>query len=184
MGRQTSLLAAALLLTAIVVAGCAAESSPDAAGPIEVTDAGHGFELTLSVPASRFAANEPIGVRATLTWTGTEPSTELWAAMQGPILFWVLRVDDQWQLGPASDGACATYTLERGVPEARSFEKSLGWSADDPQATFYEGYAQDPLLRLPAGRWRVFAAVDGLLAPCAGDAPRLELTTSADILVE
>jgi hypothetical protein len=180
--RRRAPVALALALASVIVA--CGEEPPVESMPIEVTDAEQGFELTLSIPSGRFAANEPIDARASLTWAGPEPARQLWAAAQGPILFWLVRVDDQWQLGPASDAACATYDLRRGVPDTRPFEKMLGWSGDDPQAAFYRAYADDPLLRPPPGRWRIFAAVEGYLAPCAADAPRLELRTEADVLVE
>ena len=52
--------------------------------------------------------------------------------------------------------ACQQWKMA-GVPILVPFNKSGGWSPDEPDAGFYAAYLDDPEFRLPQGRWEVTA---------------------------
>jgi hypothetical protein len=62
------------------------------------------------------------------------------------------------------------------------FEKSAGWSQDDPNADFYRDWSADPLLHLPAGTWLVTAYSNFMVGGgCSGES--VELQTSIVITI-
>ena len=78
---------------------------------------------------------------------------------------------------------CAKHDYARLAPVAIQFQKSGGYSADDPNAAFYRTYFADPVLRLPAGHWKLTAIANGYLKPCDMNAPQVTITLRAEILV-
>ena len=136
----------------------------------------------MAVPTDHFAQGQAIDVRTTLTWTGSAPKATIWASGMGPVGFLYEELTGRKRtIGGVMTADCAQHLYDRGVVSPIPIGKSVGWSEDDPDAAFLREFARDPLLHLPAGRWRITAEVDGLLAPCDADAPALKLRAVLEI---
>ena len=60
--------------------------------------------------------------------------------------------------------------------------KSGGWSADDPNAAFYDAFFAAPDIRLPPGTWEVTGHASFSEGDCGG--PNHDITTTARIVVQ
>ena len=178
------LVAIALVSVAATGLWACADAPPTEPQPIVATDSGQGFDLVLRAPKDRFDASEVVEIGATLTWTGPGPKATIWSGDPGPVVFSIAQIDGRLEMGGAVSTICMSTELARGVPLDQPYVKSVGYSNDDPDAGLYRAFAADPVLHLLPGRWRVTAEVDGLLAECAAEAPRLGLRASAEIVVE
>jgi hypothetical protein len=171
----------ALAMAATLVVACSSEPSPDASPPTVVAQ-DKGFVLVMAVPTDHFAEGQAIDVRTSLTWTGPAPNATIWGSGMGPVGFLYEELTGRHRtLGGVMTADCAQHLYDRGVVTSIPLRKNVGWSEDDPDAAFFREFARDPLLRLPAGRWRISAQVDGLLAPCDADAPALKLQAVLEI---
>lgn len=170
--------AAASLAIALAVAGCAAPGPtnvPEATPVVHVAEA-DGFSLQVGVPRSSFASTDAIPVQATLTWLGAAQKAAIWGSGMGPASYTFVEVGGRGRtLGGVMTADCVKAEYTRGVPVAIPLRKGAAYSADDPQAAFFEAWNADPVFRLPAGHWQIQVSVDGLLGPCQASAPELRL---------
>jgi hypothetical protein len=171
----------AALLTAALLAACSSQPSPDQTPPTAIA-AGQGFALAMGVPADHFAVGQAIDVLTTLTWTGPAPKATIWGSGSGPVIFLFEDLTGRHRMpGGAMTADCAKHPFAQGVATSIPFHKSGGWIADDPDAAFFREFFADPLLRLPAGNWRITADVEGMLAECAANAPTISLRAALEI---
>jgi hypothetical protein len=163
-----------------------ATHTPGGGGPVSDSMRAQDFELNLTADNAEYAANEPITVEATLTYTGPAAQAILYGSGTGPIGFSVERLEDGFNpagSGPAFTTDCSQHPYLQSEPVRYPFQKSGGFSADDPNADAYEAYLNDPLLRLPPGTWRISAGASGYLGPgdCVG--PLLNLQAEVTVTV-
>jgi hypothetical protein len=172
---------------ALVLASCGQTPAPSGSGGVDqaivVEGRDKGFALSMRVASGVFDAGEPIDIGAILTWEGAEPTATIWGSGSGPVSFGLQQVDGDIVIGGMMTADCGKHDYARGVPVAIPYSKSGGFTAEDPNAAFYRAFFADPVLRLPAGRWRVSANAGGYLVPCEMDAPAVEISIGADILV-
>jgi hypothetical protein len=183
-GRSSSsglgaLAAAVVVLVVILTAGSLGGgiSSPS---EVMATTSDGLFQLTLRSPLDRYAAQEPIEVVATLEYLGEEPSIEVYShpGMPG---FGVEEVDGANRAAsPAARASCVTYSFRRGERVTFPFAKSGGFAPGEPNYEFMLEYLDitdgkpDPVLRLPAGTWRIFALADLTEDQCGGRSHELK----------
>lgn len=163
----------ALAMTALVLltAGC---NSP-------VSRSGD-YELTFTTGKAAYAAGEPIDATARLAYSGVRDHMTLGTLLGGPIGFGLRQIDGPIHIEPGFMAMCDTTELAPGQPLVQQFRFSGGWSNGDPNAAFYRSMSEDPQLRLPAGRWELFATVDG--GPSGADCEgQIELRASTEIAV-
>jgi hypothetical protein len=188
------MVAAAVVTVVIVVAACGQAPAPDGSArspdaseptgqPIILEGRDAGFALSLRVGTDVVDAGTPIDVAATLIWEGANPMATIWGSGSGPVSFELEQIDGDMALGGMMTADCAMHDYARLVPVQIPYRKSGGFSGDDPNAGFYRAFFADPVLRLPAGRWRVTANAGGYLMPCEMDAPTVDISLSAEILV-
>ena len=171
---------AATIVAALLLAGCSSEPPPDE--PLAAVAQGGGFVLAMTLPTNHFVIGDAIDVRTTMTWSGPAQNVVLRASGSGPVAFIFQELTGRRRiLGGAMTADCAQHPFAQGVATPIPLRKSGGWSADDPDAPFYEAFYRDPQLHLPAGRWRVMAEVDGYLADCSDNAPRVKLRATLEI---
>ncbi len=162
------------LVLAAVLGACSNDPAP-ATPPTSVAQ-GQGFVLAMAVPADHFAVGQAIDVRTTLTWTGPAPNVTIWGSGMGPVGFLYEELTGrQRKIGGLMTADCSQHHYIRGIATPIPVGKSAAWSADDPEASFFEEFAKDPLLHLPAGQWRITAELGGYLAPCEAGAPSISL---------
>jgi hypothetical protein len=176
-------LGATLVIVAALVVGCSSDAQPDASPPTAIAE-GQGFVLAMAVPTDRFALGQAIDVRTTLTWTGAAPNGTIWGSGMGPVGFLFQELTGRKRsIGGVMTADCSRHSYDRGVATAIRLGKSAAWSADDPDAAFFQEFAADPVLHLPAGRWRIIADLSGFLAQCDANAPGISLKAALEIEV-
>jgi hypothetical protein len=174
-------LGATLVISAALVVGCSSEASPDASPPTATAE-GQGFVLVMAVPTDHFAPGQAIDVRTTLTWAGAAPNVTIWGSGMGPVGFLFEELTGRKRtIGGVMTSDCSRHSYDRAVATAIPLGKSAAWSADDPDTAFFQDFSSDPVLHLPAGRWRITADLSGYLAQCAMDAPAVSLKAVLEI---
>ena len=155
---------------------------PAPTGPVSATSIQGPFDLTIRSERGQYAPQEAIGVTARLTYSGPDETIDIshdggsWGG--APISFGVEEpVTGNLKLAPISDLMCAGSTLKRGSPLEVPFAKVGAFSDAGPLQSTYEAYFKDPLLRLPAGTWHVYALADfGLGRGCVDHSIKLTAT--------
>lgn len=110
------------------------------------------FRLSLYLANKQLWANEPIDIYSTLEFIGDTDTVTIWHG--NPYIIYTLY-DDQ--------GVCYTNAIIQTVLESTTitkgdlmtfnFQKSGGWSTDDPNAEYWEAFYSDPELKLPKGKY-------------------------------
>jgi hypothetical protein len=101
------------------------------------------------------------------------------------VSFTLTQIDGDIALGGLMTADCGPHEFKRLVPVLFAYRKSGAYSDDDPNADFYRSFlaGDDPVLRLPAGQWRVTAETNGYLQPCEVNAPGVNIKLEANLLV-
>jgi hypothetical protein len=115
------------------------------------------FRLVIESPRATWRSGEPIELAASLTYNGPQSELPLHGSGAGPIAFMVEEVDGTRKMEATWRLDCAPHPIRRGVPLAKVYAKSGGYTPDDPNVDFYRSFFDDPVFRLPPGRWRVTA---------------------------
>lgn len=158
-----------------------APPSPEVKRTAEVGDA--SFRLTLEVGRERYRADELIDARATLTYLGPQPSVAAWGSGSGLVVMILEQLDGPLDPGGGSNASCAATDLVIGQSLDIPYSKSGGFSADDPNADWYNWFFASPALRLPAGVWRLAASLDASFGGCgAPDRHRLETSVTFQVV--
>jgi hypothetical protein len=189
------LLSAALLLVAVLAATVAipaAGQSPSApASPTPsfqptppmpaISDSAEDdrFRLTIRADRTTYSPDEPISVTTTLTHVGTEPLTVA-SSGGGVVYFTVEQLDGPIDAGGVRHGDCRYSEFGPGEVRDVPFAKTIAFEAGDPLAAFWLAWVDDPVLRLPAGTYRISATVDYGVGRCGGTRT---LTAAVDIEV-
>ena len=154
-------------------------------GSVSATTVQGPFELTIRSAKGQYAPGEPIVVNATLTYLGPDATLDIshdggTEGPRTPIRFGIEEpVIGNLVIGPMSDLVCAGSTLQRDIPVAEGFAKTGAFTGEDPLASAYEGFFKDPVLRLLAGTWHVYAvAAFGLGHGCDGHSVKLTATVT------
>lgn len=113
------------------------------------------FMLTIVADNSVYKADEPIACYATIEYMGEEPIAIYHA---DPLLVFSIEGGEYFHGDYARNDVLERTTFENKdevLPDERrfAFQKSGGWSADDPNADFYEEFYKDKELQLPAGEY-------------------------------
>jgi hypothetical protein len=178
------------LALSLVLGGCSgnapttspAPTSPTVAVPIRAETVQGRYRLSFELPRSTWKAGEPIDGVATLALVNG-PGVDLGGSAGGLFVFDFAAVDGSHHVQPGADAACAPYRLEQERPMSSSIKKSGGFSPDEPDAPFYRAFFRDPIVRLPAGEWRITAIVwfvEG--RGCAGQSRTIQVPLTAHIV--
>jgi hypothetical protein len=152
-------------------------SSPSPVGEVDVDRDDH-FELRLQSDKSAYFSDEPIDVRATIAYLGSDSAS---------------YSDSIWLGGVQTDGAnrlseicCGVLSClirpARDLPVEVAFVNSA-FDAEGPDAGWINAFRGQPLLHLAPGRWRLTAMLDGEIPGCRSDASETHLQVSIDIAV-
>ncbi len=172
-------LTAAVVLVALLGAAAyfAGGSAPR---EVSASTSDGAFRLSIRSPKDRYAPQEPIEVSATLEYLGERAGIEVGGAL--PLVgFGVEQLDGVHEAPPGYRLACRSYPFVRGEPQSFVFAKAGDPSAGAPDAAFMQAYLNvtdgepDPILRLPAGTWRIFAEADFGEETCGGTKHELEV---------
>lgn len=164
-----------VLVIGLILTACGS-ADPPADLPRSNVATGDGFTLAVMVDEPVVSSGDPIAIEASLAFNGPGNAT-LSGSGSGPVAFSVTRPSDGLTSGePAWTGDCARLEFAAGEAKRYPFQKSGGFSGDEPNAGFLREYFSQPELRLPVGRWRVdVIAVGAIGEECSG--PTLDLET-------
>ncbi len=172
-----------LLVLALAACDSSTPTSPPApsSSPVTATDTQGRFRLTFQMPRDTWATSESLTGQAQLALT-QGASAALSGSGSGPLGFAFAEVGGTRQMGPGWTADCAQHSLSADAPISSGFRKSGGWSDDQPDAAFYRGFFNDPLVHLPPGTWDISAIasfIDG--AGCRGADIELQATIRVTI---
>lgn len=180
--NRTVFAALVFLVAAACDTGPAPTDEPVAVGGRIVAS---GFVLEVRLPAPAYAPTDAIPVTTTLTWTGAPGGGRIWGSGGGPVSFLFTEVGGAGRtMGGLMTADCAMHEFAPGVATAIPLGKGAAWTAEDPNAAFYQAWSNDPVLHLPVGHWQLRASVSGFLAPCEMGAKTIEAAVGPiDILI-
>ena len=149
-------------LAILVVAALSACSllSPSA------VDTQGAFRLTFSLPQATYDASEEINGIATLAVTNGKSAT-IAGSGNGPLGFSFDEVGGTRHMDAVWRESCRRYEVEPGSPITSAIKKSAGWSAEDPNAAFYQAFIEDPQVHLPPGTWDISAVASFSEGDCS-----------------
>jgi hypothetical protein len=163
---------AVLVVGGLALRGAAAEP----AGPLFASAEDASFRLTLTTPRATYGTNDAIQTVATLTYLGPLATETIFHATS-PVGFRIEEIGGDRLMDGATRLPCRSTELARGAPALYAFAKSGG------TGSFDEAWYRDPVLRLPAGTWRIVAGINIGVGDCAADAERHQLTVENVITV-
>ncbi len=165
---------ATLVLLLIVVAGSGLFGGGRSNGDAPVGSMTDGvFRLTIRAPKDHFRADEAITVEALVEFVGGDKSIDVWSTPD-VVGFGVEQVGGPHRIAPVSRLSCGRFSFPSGQAERYPFVKSGGFYPEMPDADFVKAYLNisgnvpDPVLRLPAGTWSIFAVTDLAESDCGG----------------
>lgn len=177
---MAGLTVAVMAIFLIVVALPPAAQAPPASNSISATARQGDFILTITASRPEYRGGDPIDVEAVFEYQGPKPAVGLSGATQ-LIGFGIEQQGGSIRNGPVWRTACKPYLVQRGVPIETQFTKSGDFSESEPDAAFWRAYFGDPVLRLPAGTWRVFVVAQYGTEGCGSST---ELTASIVLQVQ
>ena len=133
------------------------------------------FRLTLSTPRERYGPSDAIEPIATVTYLGPDPTTTIYHATN-VAQFRIEEVGGERAIGGGTRQPCRPTNLAKDEPITEPFRKG-----GSPDATFDEAWYEDPVLRLPAGTWRIVAMLDVKVGGCGGETHALEVANVIQI---
>ena len=169
--RFTAFGAVAILL--VLIGGVTYLAGGGGAEAVTASSTDGTFTLTIASPRDHYVAGDPIEASATIEYVGAIPKIQV-SGTPGVPGFGVEQVGGPNHASPAYRLSCVAYAFANGQPVAFPFSKSGGFTPDDPSAEFMKAYLNiaadhpDPILRLPAGTWRIFADMNLTEGECAG----------------
>lgn len=143
-------------------------ASPDR--PVIATAEDASFRLTLTTPRAMYSPDDAIEPVASVTYLGPQATETIFHAAY-PIGFRIEEVGGERLMGGGMDLPCLRTELANAGSAVLPFGKA--GSPDDPKQGFDRAWYEDPVLRLPAGTWRIIAHLDVSLGDCGGVAHQL-----------
>ncbi|MGO4543441.1 hypothetical protein AB4Z29_01395 [Paenibacillus sp. 2TAB23] len=116
------------------------------------------FEMTLNIEKTAFAKGEPIECSVSMTYVGAQDSITIW----GPSSYIVFYLTDgqRIEMEGANTTELSPTVLKKGEKHLFPFQKSGGYSNDDPNASFWRSFYEEKDLLLPSGTYLIAANAD------------------------
>lgn len=165
----------------VAVGGLVLRTEPPRTGPgapAGATAEDASFRLALTTPRTTYSSEEAIEPVATMTYLGPRATETIFHAAY-PIGFQIEEVGGERLMGGGMDQPCLRTELAKGESAVLPFAKA--GSPDDPRQGFDRAWYEDPVLRLPAGTWRIMAYLDVFVGDCGAE--RHQLTVENVVLV-
>ena len=174
--------AATALVLVVVLGGLALRGRPTTispAGPVVASAEDASFRLDLTTPQATYSAEDAIEPVARMTYLGPR-ATETILHAAYPIGFRIEEVGGQRSMGGGMDQPCLGTELAKGESAVLPFAKA--GSPDDPAQGFDRAWYEDPVLRLPAGTWRIIAYLDVFIGDCGGERHQLTVENEVEVV--
>lgn len=153
-------------------------ASAPSEGPVAgVTDDGM-FRLELTTPSGIYSPDDAIGPVARLTHVGSGAAVTF-GHSDPAVTFTIEQVGGEGrQMTSGADDVCLSTTLRRAEASTIPFHKS-----GQIDLGFDLAWFQDPVLRLPAGTWRIRVRLEAYVPECGLDAAVHEPTVENILIV-
>jgi hypothetical protein len=157
----------ALLLTAIIITACGVTEEPEEirnADEQEINTEQNNsvvfedFELTVFTGKQVYKTTDIIDIWAAFKYIGYEEEIKIFHSSEY-LVYTIFDGEKYYNEGIVSNILISS-VLKKGETELHSFRKSGSWSADEPDAAYWEDFYSQPDLRLPAGEYTITAHVD------------------------
>jgi len=123
------------------------------------------FEMNFYSDKKIYKTTEKIKAWSTLKYIGKEDNIKIYHA-SSYMLFSIIGKD--FRMDPTVNSIATSSSLEKNKLYYFDFQKSGGWSADDPKADFWEKFYQEKDLLLPEGEYTLIAHGGFLITSHAG----------------
>jgi len=148
------------LVLALCLSGCTVSISaldPEVSAPEQpvnsVNCAQNGFEMNLYSDKSVYKAMDIINIWATLQYVSDGDEITIWHG--DPYMVFSITDGKDFNMDGMVEDILTSTVLEKDKLYHFDFHKSGGWSADDPNADFWDRFYQEKDLRLPVGEYTV-----------------------------
>ncbi|MCL2198204.1 MAG: hypothetical protein FWB80_04695 [Defluviitaleaceae bacterium] len=121
-------------------------------GANSVTYTGNYFIITLNSDKKVYSPTDIISIWGTLEYIGENDSIEIWHGC--PFIHFLVE-GGIFNFGGGQRDILASSVLQRNRVYHFDFHKSGGWSADAPDAEFWENFFREENLILPAGEYTI-----------------------------
>ena len=174
----------AALISALVV-GCGPSSPSASSPPAPVVGKARDaqFELVITASQNRYRVNQPVQVATRLTYVGPKKQIKITHSGGGAVIVSLEQLDGPFDPGGGSDASCGGSVLEAGMPVDAAYQKSGGWSGEDPMADRYKAFFADPLVRLEPGAYRFTAHADFYEGGCGEGGAQHDIVASVTVEV-
>ena len=165
----------------VAVGGLVLRTEPPPTGPgspVGATAEDASFRLVLTTPRTTYSTEDAIEPVATMTYLGPRAAETVFHAAY-PIAFRIEEVGGPRLMGGAMDQPCLRTELAKGGSAVLPFAKA--GSPDDPTQGFDRAWYEDPVLRLPAGTWRIVAYLDVFIGDCGGERHQLTVENVVNV---
>jgi hypothetical protein len=126
-------------------------------GANSATHAANDFIITLNSDKLVYTTSDIIRIWGTLEYVGEYDTIEIWSGC--PFMIFTVaggsEIDFGGVLGTATTDVLVSSVLERGKAYHFVFQKSGGYSADDPDAEFWRMFFSDERLIMPTGEYSI-----------------------------
>jgi len=152
-------------LLCLSVSACGPTSS--VGEPVSVTRMDGGYSLTFTVAKASWHVSEVVEGNATISVVNGH-DTAISGAGENVFGFEFSRIGGP-MFQPVWPASCKSYLIRPDQPLVFAIEKSGTIDPMEPNAPYYREFFRDPLIRLPAGEWRITAIAQIHDGPeCAG----------------
>jgi len=159
--RPLGVSVAAFAVALLAFPAVAQSPSPGAGPSLELSARGEAqddlFRLVIETPKVTYSLGEAIPLTTTLAYIGAAPSNVATHSGSGLVGFRIEQLDGPLDMGPAWTDDLHRTTFRTGDVLSVPFSKSGGWDPDGPEGAFWRAWFDDPLLRPPAGTFRIHA---------------------------
>ena len=124
-------------------------------GENSITVTAKDFIMTLNSDKKSYSTTDIVTMWGTLEYVGDNDSIEIWSSC--PFMLFTIaggKVFGSGMGGSVVD-VLVSSTLEKGRVYHFDYQKSGGWSADDPNASFWESFFSEEELLLPVGEYTI-----------------------------
>jgi len=121
--------------------------------PFSASHTSNDFVLSLFADQRIYKETDTIQIWATLEYIGDYDEITIWHGI--PSIIFTITDGNTFNMGGAVVEVLVETVLQRGEVYRFEFQKSGGWSADDPDADFWRNFFAQDDLRLPAGEYTI-----------------------------
>ncbi len=179
--RKTLLLLLLCLCLGMAACAPAMPTEPSREEPIQVSNRNDEFEITLYFNKNYFNDGELIECYTQLKYLGSETIT---VYSGNPLLSFGVKDEKYFDGGYVTNDSLEYTEFSPGETVEFAFNKSGGYTSDDPLVEFYKAYYADSEFVLPVGDFEISANIDYSLDVDDMLGSRQKLTVSAVVTVE